>query len=535
VESSDPGIRLAALTVLADIGGPATAGTFIEALVSQRSSPEISIATNRLESMEGETVDGLILDALRASSDETSRLALIRLIKNRKIAEAKEELIRQSQDPNPKVRIAAFQAMNPVVTADELTTLLALTKASEDKSVRDAAELAVYHACINTGNITEPAQVIFSELQKADRLQDQKSWITVLSLLGYDQALPSIFVMIKEGEPELAEFAVYQLRRWPNPAPMDDLFEVIEEKPGLSQRALAAIIELATAAADQQQMTEIELVACFQRAGQLAGSVQAKRGILSGLGRVQHIESVRASTPYLDDPEVEIEAAYAIVNACQSLSDANEYTAIENILDRISETDDDNLRRQITRLKRRRETWWTPLFNGTDLSGWEAIGQAEWSVQDGVLLGTQTTGTGGDLVTTNLYEDFELRFTYKVTWPANSGMWFRYDKDTKKGYQFDILKYVKPVAYSGTLYCPGKMFLTQNLDESLEKRDGWNEASIRAQGTHLTLTLNEHQVGECTDATHDTGRIGIQVHSGEEFKGMEIAFKRIEIRRLSVR
>jgi hypothetical protein len=176
---------------------------------------------------------------------------------------------------------------------------------------------------------------------------------------------------------------------------------------------------------------------------------------------------------------------------------------------------------------------WISLFNGKNLDGWEATGQAEWSVQDGLLIGTQTTGQGGDLVTRQEWQDFELRFVYRVDWPANSGMWFRYDKEQKKGYQFDILKYTNPVAFSGTLYCPGKMFLTRNLDESLENRDDWNEGTIRARGQALTLTLNGHTVGACRDDTLARGRFGIQVHPGDGFKGMRIAFKKIELRPLA--
>ena len=93
---------------------------------------------------------------------------------------------------------------------------------------------------------------------------------------------------------------------------------------------------------------------------------------------------------------------------------------------------------------------WTPLFNGKDLSGWQTLGQAEWSVRDGLLFGTQTTGKGGDLITAGQWQDFELRFVYRVTWPANTGIWFRFNKDTNKGYQFDILKYTNPVAFSGS-------------------------------------------------------------------------------------
>lgn len=167
---------------------------------------------------------------------------------------------------------------------------------------------------------------------------------------------------------------------------------------------------------------------------------------------------------------------------------------------------------------------WTPLFNGKDLSGWQQKGNGVYGVEDGCLVGTQTDGKGGDLFTTNEWANFEVRFTYKVKWPANSGVWFR------DAYQFDILKYANPVAYSGTLYCPGKMFITKNDNESLEKRDDWNEGRIFAAGDHLVLWLNGHKVSDCRDTTHPKGKVGIQVHGGEQMKGMKIFIKRIEIR-----
>lgn len=172
------------------------------------------------------------------------------------------------------------------------------------------------------------------------------------------------------------------------------------------------------------------------------------------------------------------------------------------------------------------ERSWTSLFNGKNLDGWEQQGGGIFTVQDGCLSGTQTDGKGGDLFTKQDFDNFEARFTYRVVWPANSGVWFR------GKYQFDILKYAKPVAYSGTLYCPGKMFLTSNLDEEVELRTAWNEGQIYANGDHLMLWLNGKKTGECHDATCATGKIGIQVHPGEGMKGMQIHFKRIEIRPL---
>ena len=95
------------------------------------------------------------------------------------------------------------------------------------------------------------------------------------------------------------------------------------------------------------------------------------------------------------------------------------------------------------------------LFNGKDLTGWKAEGQAVWEVKDGLLIGRQGAGnTPGDLFTTGSYDDFELTVTYRVVWPANSGVWYRYQSG-EKTFQADILEYQNPLALSGSLYRPG--------------------------------------------------------------------------------
>jgi len=174
---------------------------------------------------------------------------------------------------------------------------------------------------------------------------------------------------------------------------------------------------------------------------------------------------------------------------------------------------------------------WIPLFNGQDLTGWTCEKGAEISVVDGVLHGKQKTVKGGNLIYQTEYDNFELRFSYKVDWPANSGIWFRFNG--KKGYQFDIVKHPKPVAFSGALYCPGKLFITNNLDESLEKRDDWNEGRIYANGKELKLWLNGTLVGSASDTTHSKGKIAIQIHGGKPFTDMGIYIRSLELRPLS--
>ena len=174
----------------------------------------------------------------------------------------------------------------------------------------------------------------------------------------------------------------------------------------------------------------------------------------------------------------------------------------------------------------------TAIFNGKDLTGWVAEGNALWEVEDGQLIGRQGPGNSpGDLFTEASYGDFELTVTYKIDWPANSGVWYRY-QSPGKAYQADILEYKSPVAYSGSLYSPGKLFLAINDDPELVNREGWNRLVIRVVGDRHVIMLNGKQVADVRDGRFKRGRIGLQVHPGAEFGAMRIAVKEMRIREL---
>jgi hypothetical protein len=180
----------------------------------------------------------------------------------------------------------------------------------------------------------------------------------------------------------------------------------------------------------------------------------------------------------------------------------------------------------------RPEAGFIQIFNGKNLTGWETSGNARWVVEDGVLVGTQGENNApGDLFTKDTYKDFLLTVTYRVEWPCNTGVWFRY-QSPKKAYQADILEYKDPECYSGTLYCPGKMFLAMNTDKTLVNREGWNTIKVRAEGDHIQIWINDHQVADVHDDTTDSGKIGFQVHPGEQFGPMKIVVRELLLKPL---
>lgn len=174
----------------------------------------------------------------------------------------------------------------------------------------------------------------------------------------------------------------------------------------------------------------------------------------------------------------------------------------------------------------------TPLFNGKDLTGWKAEGGARWQVMDGLIVGRQgSKNEAGDLFTEKSFKDFELKVTFKVVWPANTGVWYRY-QSAKQAFQADILEYKEPLALTGSLYCTGKMFLQTNTDKTLVNREDWNTFVIRAQGDHHQVFINERKVVDVRDDTSDHGRIGFQIHAGDQFEKMRVMIKQIGIREL---
>ncbi len=180
------------------------------------------------------------------------------------------------------------------------------------------------------------------------------------------------------------------------------------------------------------------------------------------------------------------------------------------------------------------EPGWISLINGNSLAGWRAEGKASWRVEDGTIVGAGAPGgTGGDLFTERQWTDFELEAEWKMRWPGNSGIWLR-SSAPRTGYQVDFLDQPShPGILSGSLYCMGKAFIAENRDPATFNKDGWNRLRIRAAGDHIMVEQNGAKVVDVRDGSFPgPGSIGIQVHTGKAFDGMEVRVRGLRLRPL---
>lgn len=99
-----------------------------------------------------------------------------------------------------------------------------------------------------------------------------------------------------------------------------------------------------------------------------------------------------------------------------------------------------NTRNNLT--KDEKENGWKLLWDGETTEGWkgarlDSFPPQGWIIEDGLLTvlssGGEESAAGGDIVTEQAFQDFELKVDFKLTSGANSGIKYYVDTDINKG------------------------------------------------------------------------------------------------------
>jgi hypothetical protein len=193
---------------------------------------------------------------------------------------------------------------------------------------------------------------------------------------------------------------------------------------------------------------------------------------------------------------------------------------------------------------------WKLLFDGRSLSGWQGYKgrpTTGWKAVDGVLV---RDGAGSDLVTTEQFANFDLRFEWKLAAKGgNSGLFFHVTDDGEQawhsGPEFQLLDNAghpdgaKPLTSAGSnfaVHAPARD-VTRPLGE-------WNSLRLLVRGAHVEHWMNDVKLLEYELWSPDwaarvkaskfneiplygkakSGRIGLQDH------GAVVSFRNIRIR-----
>jgi hypothetical protein len=165
------------------------------------------------------------------------------------------------------------------------------------------------------------------------------------------------------------------------------------------------------------------------------------------------------------------------------------------------------------------------IFDGKTFEGWEGNLKI-FRIEEGAIVGgslKEKIARNEFLCTTQSYADFELRLEVKLLGGdnANAGIQFRTARIPNhhevSGFQADM-----GTGWWGALYDESRRKkVLQGPDQTKMKgivRAGdWNDYVVRAEGNHITLSLNGMQTVDYTEtdpAIERTGAVCVQIHAG---------------------
>jgi hypothetical protein len=142
---------------------------------------------------------------------------------------------------------------------------------------------------------------------------------------------------------------------------------------------------------------------------------------------------------------------------------------------------------------------WRLLFDGKTTPAWRAIGKEEfpekgWVVEDGTLHHTKGGG-GGDIVTREMFGNFDLTWEWKIAAAGNSGLKYNLPDPKKNiGFEYQLLDDAghPDGQIGGRLHQTAGLYdlLEPPADKKLNAPGQWNSSRIVVRGNHVEQWLN---------------------------------------------
>jgi hypothetical protein len=178
---------------------------------------------------------------------------------------------------------------------------------------------------------------------------------------------------------------------------------------------------------------------------------------------------------------------------------------------------------------------WVTLFDGKTLDNWNKVGDANWRIEDGLIVADKGNGF---LVSKSSYSDFQIRAEFWVDSDANSGIFIRCSDTSNitgsNAYEVNIWD-TRPDPSYGT----GAIVDVAKVNPMPKAAGKWNVYEITAKGSTFTITLNgQKTVDGVQNSKHAAGPFALQHGLGvADAKGVAndkgvVKFRKVEIRPL---
>lgn len=306
--SSDPGVRLEALRVLAKVGDGTTVPFLAERAARGRGEEQAS-ARASLRAMPGSDADAAILDLLGSASPGI-RAELIQAIAERRIPAGKARLLELAASAEASDRLASIRGLRILAGVEDFVPLLNLLPELDDETEKEEMENTSAAVALRSGRLELRAATVRGVLAHTEDARNRGPLIRVLGKIGDDGSLPLLRNFLESGDAGLIDSAVRTLADWPTATARDDLLVLARSASSLAHRVLAlrAFVRLTGLESFRRPQAVVESLA---QALPLAGRVEERLLILGVLPDFPCSEALRLAESLTADAGIGSEARVA--------------------------------------------------------------------------------------------------------------------------------------------------------------------------------------------------------------------------------
>lgn len=512
-------------------------------------------ATTLLSLVDEKHLDPVV--ALLESSTDNSKKEIITIIGAKSGKRYFDQVYKYTASENAGIKSAAYSAMKNISSPAEIDRLLKLLFATDDKDKIKDIQDAIVNAASDLKDENQQVAPLLAQLGTAPK---KERIIEILPRLGGTQALKAVTGYIDSPNQVEKDAAFNALINWKDSSASATLYEICKTSDGDKRsNALKGFIRQIKSSnlPDDQKLLQ------YRKMLPLAANTKEKALIVRSMGQVKTFLSLVTTASFLDDADLKSDAAQSIMEITlpaegqKGLTGSVVRDALNKALASLtgSESDYDKARIRKYLSEMSYEDGLVPMFNGKNLSGWQAlvgnpvtrqkmtpqelakkqqdadqkIGN-NWSVKDGCIV---FNGEGDNLCSVKKYGDFEMVVDWRITKKGDSGIYLRGSPQVQI---WDTSRVeVGAQVGSGGLYNNQK-----NPSKPSKVADNpvgeWNTFRIKMIGERVTVFLNGELVVDNVPLENYWDR-SIPIFPKESIElqahGTDLAFRDIYIKELN--
>ena len=340
VKSPSMEVRAAALKALGRLGDASQVGTLTEAAAAggeaQVYARQALLALHR-----GDVTTAMI--ALLPKSSKAAQSELSRALAGRQDRSAAAKLLELAQQENGPARAAALQALPSLVSDAQLAPLVHLVSSAKTDASREEAAEAFLAACrhLRTRQASVDSSALVGQLNSGSA-PVRLALLPAASGFADAQVREALRKRVADKDPKVREAAIRAMCGTLDPELLGDLLTLAKEAPAQNFKLMAAsaCVRLAT----QEESVHLSAARRLETLSALLNpppGADQKRIILSGLGEVPGLGSLKLIQPMLADPEVKAEAVRAAIKASAGVAYRDSQAAQEILKAALAAAGDD--------------------------------------------------------------------------------------------------------------------------------------------------------------------------------------------------